>query len=147
MAEYELFVDVEFADRRGMQTSMGRGQNEIQPLKLEELKAKAANKEEVFVELRDPATLENFKARVIIATKPEDLPEADTLWLIRTSGRFSEPWAIKIIERVEEEEHEVKALPKRRLSLAERKGSILSELLKMREEKMKAEKEKGAQKE
>ena len=146
MAEYELFVDVEFADRRGMRGVMETGQREVQPLKLEELQAKADNKEEVLVELRDPATLESFRARVVVASKPEDLPGADTLWLIRTSGRFSEPWAVKIIERIEEEEPEVKALPRRRLSLAERKGSILSDLLKQREEKMKAEKEKGQQK-
>lgn len=145
MAEYELFVDVEFADRRGMRGAMETGQREVQPLKLEELQGKADNKEEVLVELRDPATLESFRARVVIASKPEDLPRADTLWLIRTSGRFSEPWAVKIIKRIEEEEPEVKALPRRRLSLAERKGSILSELLKQREEKMKAEKEKGQQ--
>lgn len=147
MAEYELFVDVEFVDRRGMRGSMETGQREIQPLKLEELQGKADNKEEAVIELRDPATLESFKARVVIASKLEDLPGADTLWLIRTSGRFSEPWAVKIIERIQEEEPEVTALPRRRLSLAERKGSILSELLKQREEKMKAEKEKGLQKE
>jgi hypothetical protein len=63
------------------------------------------------------------------------------LWLIRTSGRFIEaPWAVKIIERLEEEEEEVKALPRRRLSLAERKGTILSDLLKQREDKMKEKK-------
>jgi len=147
MTEYELFVDVEFADRRGMRGTTLTGQIEVQPLKLEELQAKAVNKEELLVELRDPATLESFKARVVIASKRDELPEADTLWLIRTSGRFSEPWAVKIVERVEEQEPEVTALPRRRLSLAERKGSILSELLKQREEKMKAEKEKGQQKE
>ena len=147
MAQYELFVDVEFVDRRGMRSSMETGRREVQPLKLEELQAKADNKEEVLVELRDPATIENFRARVVVASKPEDLPGADTLWLIRTSGRFSEPWAVKIIERIEEEEPEVVALPKRRLSLAERKGRILFDLLKEREEKMKAEKEKGPPKE
>lgn len=146
MAEYELFVDVEFVDRRGMRGSMETGQREIQPLKLEELQAKADNKEEAVIELRDPATMESFKARVVISSKLKDLPGADTLWLIRTSGRFSEPWAVKIIERIQEEEPEVTALPRRRLSLAERKGSILSELLKQREEKMKAEQEKGQQK-
>jgi hypothetical protein len=136
MAEYELFVDVEFTNRRGTP-----GQLETQTYKLEELQAKAASKEEILVELRDPSTMGSFKARVVLALTPEDLPGTDTLWLIRTSGRFSEPWGIHIVERIGEEETDVKALPRRRLSLAERKGRILSELLQEREDKLKVKKE------
>ncbi len=144
MAEYELFVDMEFAESRGMRGPMASGKVEVPSMKLNELEAKAAAKEEVLVELRDPSTLETFKARVIIGVKPEDLPGADTLWVIRTSGRFSSPWAVKIVERVEEDEQEVRALPRRKLSLAERKGRILSDLLKEREEKMKEGKKDGS---
>lgn len=121
MAEYELFVDTG--------ASAGRS------LRLDELEAKAARKEEAQVELRDPATLETIRARVILAMSPEELPGGDTLWLVQTSGRFPKPWGIEIVERFEEEDDEVKALPRRKLSLAERKGKILSDLLKEREEK------------
>lgn len=126
MTEYELFVDTE--------ASKGRS------LRLDELEAKAAKKEEAQVELRDPATLETIRARAILARSPEDLPGGDTLWLVQTSGRFSKPWGIQIIERFEEEDDDVKALPRRKLSLAERKGKILSDLLKERDEKMGGEK-------
>ena len=141
MTEYELFVDMETSGgAMGRRGSIG-GSHEIKHLKLEELEQKAETHDAFLTELRDPSTLESFKARVQIASNPDALPGADELWLIRTSGRFIEAaWAIKIIERVEDEEEEVVALPRRRLSLAERKGTILSDLLKQREDKMKEKK-------
>jgi len=132
MAEYELFVDAE--------ASKGRS------LRLDELEAKAARKEEAQVELRDPATLETIRARAILAMTPEELPGGATLWLVQTSGRFPKPWGIEIVERFEEEDDEVKALPRRKLSLAERKGKILSDLLKERDEKMGEGKKDGSEK-
>jgi hypothetical protein len=140
MTEYELFVDTETSGGTMGRGSIG-GSHEIEHLKLGELEQRAETHEEFITELRDPSSLETFKARVQLASNPDALPGADELWLIRTSGRFIEaPWAVRIIERIEEEEEEVKALPRRRLSLAERKGTILSDLLKQREDKMKGKK-------
>ena len=140
MTEYELFVDEETSGGAMGRGSIG-GIHEIKHLTLEELEQKAQTHDEFLTELRDPSTLESFKARVQIASNPDALPGADELWLIRTSGRFIESaWAVKIIERIEDEEEEVRALPRRRLSLAERKGTILSDLLQQREEKMKDKK-------
>jgi len=140
MAEYELFVDTGTSRSAFGRGNIG-GSHEVKHLTLEELEEKAGTHDEFLTELRDPSTLETFKARVQMASNPDALPESDELWLIRTSGRFTEtPWAVKIIARVEDEEEEVVALPKRRLSLAERKGTILSDLLKQREEKMKPKK-------
>ena len=142
MAEYELFVDTEFGGGRGVRA----GVRTVEPMRLEELEAKAATHEEVLVELRDITTLENIKVRAILGLTPEAVPGGDTLWLIRTSGRFSNPWSIKIIERLEDEDDEVAALPRRKLSLAERKGRILSDLLKERDEKMGEGKKDGSEK-
>lgn len=139
MAEYELWVDTEFKDRKSLKfygTSMFTKMQAATPT-LEELEEKAEAKEEIQVELRDPATMDNFQARVVVSQKPEELSGADTLWLVHTKGRLPQPWAIKIVERIEEEEREVTALPKRRLSIGERKGRMLIDLLKEREEKMK----------
>ena len=105
MAEYELFVDTEFGGGRGAPP----GVRTVEPMRLEELEAKAATHEEVLIELRDSTTLENIKVRAILGLTPEAVPGGDTLWLIRTSGRFSSPWSIKIIERLEDEDDEVAA--------------------------------------
>ena len=142
MAEYELFVDTEFGGGRGAPP----GVRTVEPMRLEELEAKAATHEEVLVELRDITTLENIKVRAILGLTPEAVPGGEILWLIRTSGRFSSPWSIKIIERLEDEDDEVAALPRRKLSLAERKGRILSDLLKERDEKMGEGKKDGSEK-
>jgi hypothetical protein len=140
MTEYELFVDSKDSGGTMGRGSIG-GSHEVKHLTFEELEQKAETHEAFLIELRDPSTLETFKASVQIASDPDALPEGDDLWLIRTSGRFLEaPWAVKIIERIEDEEEEVQALPKRRLSLAERKGTILSDLLKQREDQMKKKK-------
>jgi len=140
MAEYELFIDSKSSGSAFGRGSIG-GSREVKHLELEELIEKAETHDEFLAELRDPSTLESFKARIQIASNPDDLDGSDELWPIRTSGRFTDaPWGLKIVERVEDEEEEVVALPRRKLSLAERKGTILSDLLKQREDKIKGKK-------
>ncbi len=135
MAEYELFVDLEYkAPVSGMMAALAT--TSMRPEELE----KQAN-QEIELEIRDPATMETFKVRAVVSPKPEEMPGADTLWLTHTKGRIPQPWAIKIIERIEEEEREVKTLPTRRLSIGERKGRMLIDMLKEREEKMKPKEE------
>jgi hypothetical protein len=137
---YELFVDSKSSGSAFGRGNIG-GEHEVKHLQLEELNEKAKNHDEFVTELRDPSTLETFKALVQLAADPDELPDSDELWLIQTMGRFTESaWGVKIIERIEDEEEEVVALPRRKLSLAERKGTILSDLLKQREEKMKPKK-------
>jgi len=95
---------------------------------------------EVVVELRDPETLTSFKARAMFSTKPEEHPDWDKVWFVRTpEGRLGDAWAVKVIEQLEleEEERDVTALPTRRLSLGERKGRMLIDMLKEREEQLK----------
>ncbi len=93
--------------------------------------------QETTVELRNPQTLEKFTAKVIISKDPSKLDNPDTLWLFSTSGRKSDPYYVKILEREEEEIPDVKPLPKRKLSLGERRGKMLIEMLKEREAKKK----------
>jgi hypothetical protein len=138
MAEYELWVETEkMKALKGSGTGIMSRSAVVQALTIEELGGKAEAKEEIRVELKDPAKMESFKAKAVVSQKPEEMPGADTLWLVNTQGRLPQPWAIKIVERIEEEERDVIALPKRRLSIGERKGRMLMDLLKEREEKTK----------
>ncbi len=138
MVEYELWVDTE--KMKALKGSGGGIMSKAAATPaptVEELGEKAKAKEEIQVELKDPAKVETFKAKAVISQKPEEMPGADILWLVQTQGRLPQPWAIKIVERIEEEEHEVTVLSKRRLSIGERKGRMLMDMLKEREEKMK----------
>ena len=55
-----------------------------------------------------------------------------------TRGSLTEhPWAVRIIERIEEAEEKVNVLPTRKLSLSERRGTLLKSLLDSRDEKAK----------
>ena len=57
--------------------------------------------EEIELQIRDLATYETKKVKVIIASSQEKLPGADILWLRFTRGLLREdPWAIKIIEEL-----------------------------------------------
>lgn len=90
---------------------------------------------ETKVELRNPQTFEKFTAKVIISKDLSNLQAPDTLWIFSTSGRKSEPYYVKIINVEEEGFPEVKTLPRRKLSLGERKGTMLVKMLKEREKK------------
>ena len=95
---------------------------------------------ELTVELRDPSTMESFPARVIFFSDPAGRPEMDLVHFVNQATRGSltkRPWAVKIIERIEEEEEKVNVLPTRKLSLSERRGTLLKSLLEARDEKAK----------
>lgn len=137
MAEYELLIDpvASRSSRGGEMPSGGEG--------IKVLDGSPPEHEEIEVELRDPRLMESFRAKAIFSSKPEELPGADTLWIVRQdTGRFKEPWAVKIIERYDDEAQDVKAIPRRKPSLGQRKGQLLADLLKQREEKMAKKKDK-----
>jgi len=92
---------------------------------------------EIELELRNPKTLAAFRARAIVNADSNKLPGGDVLWLFSTQGRQQQPWAVKIIEEIEEEEPEATVLPRRKLSLGERKGRMLADMIKERDEKKK----------
>lgn len=135
MAEYDIFIDVGLkSEQRYSAMTPGMEGRQLSTVTLEALERKI--KQETEVELRDPTTSENFRARVIFSSNPEDLPGADKLWLVGIHGKVrNEPWAVRILERIDEEEGEVQLLARRRPSLTERRGKILEDLLKEREKK------------
>ncbi len=93
---------------------------------------------ELTVELRDPSTMESFLARVIFFSDSARLPGGDRVVFVEQATRKSlteRPWAVKIMERIEEPEEEVEVLPTRKLSLGERKGTLLKNLLEKRDKK------------
>lgn len=87
---------------------------------------------ETLIKIRDRETFETRAVRAIVSSKPEELPDADRLWIKDVTGvkelAFENPWAIKIIEEVEEEDAEVQVVKKRPVGLG-RSGSILKTLL------------------
>jgi hypothetical protein len=146
MVEYQLLVDTEM-DREKSHLALGGAADisaeKIPPATMAKLTEASESRREIEVGLQDPVTFEEFGARAIVSSDPEALPEADKVWLIDASGKgrlSPTPWAIKIVERIAEREKEFRALPRRKPSLAERRGRILVDLLKEREEK---ERKKG----
>lgn len=94
--------------------------------------------QEVTVRLRNPDTLEAIQARIIIRSSFEEYPEAEKLYyVVATSGRDTDPVPIEIVSVQPDEVEEVAALPRRKLTLGERKGKMLASMIKDRQEKKK----------
>jgi len=92
--------------------------------------------EEVIVRLRNPETMETDPAKIIIRSSFEEYPEADKMYyLLGTIGRAKDPVPIEIIEIIAEEAEEVKALPRQKLTLGQRRGKMLFDMIKERKEK------------
>lgn len=86
--------------------------------------------EEIILQLRNPETMELFNARIIIYSSAEDHPDFDKLYFTAaTLGRDKHEHPIKILEIIEEEEEEVKALPRQKLTLGQRKGTMLADMI------------------
>lgn len=100
--------------------------------------------EETIIEIQNPETMERMYVRAIVSSKAEDLPDGDVLWLYTSAGREDKPWRIKILKEVPgpagESAEEIEAVAHRKLSLRERKGRMLSDLIKEREEREKEKK-------
>ncbi len=81
--------------------------------------------------LKDMETKENLVVKAIISSRKEDLPNGDILWIQDEESYDVEPlqWYIKIIEFIEEEEGEVKVLPKMRISLGQQRGGMIKSLM------------------
>lgn len=141
MKEYEVCIDVlaSFDLMRAMRPRVKESEVKHEVSGVTVVQGLPPEGSEVIVEIKEPETKGSFKARAIFSSKPEDFPEGDRVWFTRApGGRLPQPWGVKIIEKIEEEEErEVKPLSRRRLSLGEKKGRLLEELLKEREKKLK----------
>lgn len=94
--------------------------------------------EEVTVRLRNPDTLEAMQATIIIRSSFEEYPDAKNLYyVVATSGRAKDPVPIEIVSMQQDEVEEVAALPRRKLTLGERKGKMLASMIKERQERKK----------
>jgi hypothetical protein len=92
--------------------------------------------EEIEVLIRDPDTMESLRARAVIRRSFEDAPEADRLfYLSPTSGREKQPVPIEILELLADETEEVQALPTQKLSLGQRRGTMLADMIRDRGDK------------
>jgi hypothetical protein len=90
------------------------------------------------VSIRDPDTMESLRAKAIIRSSFEEYPEADRLsYVSPTAGRTEEPVPIEIIEFLTDETEEVEALPQQKLSLGQRRGTMLADMIRDHGEKKK----------
>jgi len=94
--------------------------------------------QEVTIRLRNPDTMETNRAKAIIRPSFEKYPDADRLYYVSaTGGREKGAVPIEILEVMPDEAEEVQALPKQKLTLGQRKGRMLADMIKEREEKKK----------
>ena len=135
MKEYEILVgDIESG------TGVGRLKTQIEVQSPSILTKLPEEGKEVTVGLRDPSTMGSFLARVIFFSDPARIPEGDRVFFVEQATRrhlTEQPWAVKIVETLEEADEDVEALPTRKLSLGERKGTLLKDMLAIRDKKAK----------
>lgn len=89
--------------------------------------------EEVHLKVLDMEIWEWLDVRAIVSRSSGDLPGADKLWLYDWWGGEDlveeRPWAIRILEVIEEPAEEVKVAPKQEISLGRMKGRMLETLI------------------
>lgn len=89
--------------------------------------------EEVQLKVLDMEIWEWLDVRAIVSRSSEEMLGADKLWLYDWWGGEDlveeKPWAIKILEVLEEPAEEVKVAPKQEISLGRMKGRMLETLI------------------
>jgi len=84
--------------------------------------------EEVILKIRDSETYETITVKALVAREMGSLPDADRLWIKDVTGVnrlwFEKPWAIKIIEVLEEEEEEIRVTRPKKISLGRHKNIV-----------------------
>lgn len=82
--------------------------------------------------LKDLETMQNVRARGVVSRRREDLPDGEEV-LVQEEKAYNvlpEPWYLKLLEVIEEEEEEVKVLPKMKVALGKQRGGMIKSLLK-----------------
>ena len=100
------------------------------------------DKEETVVELRDPATETFEDIRGILHKDSENYPDCPLIWVVRVrpggKTREEKPWAIEVLEEmVDEEVIDFEVKPKAKVPYGGRRGRMLADMLKERDEKSK----------
>jgi len=92
---------------------------------------------EIEVEIINAETLERQRVRAVLSPDPAKLPETeDRIWLYQGASLRpleEKPWAIKILEFVEEEKPTVTAPRPKDVSLGKMRGHMLEHLIRERE--------------
>jgi hypothetical protein len=100
--------------------------------------------EPIDIELEDKETFEKLKAKVILYSSADALPEGDLVWLQQKSGwkpedRPDNPWRVKILEIFPDEEVPEIEIKEKKVRLGSR-GDMIRSLIRERE------KDKGEEK-
>ena len=92
--------------------------------------------EEFTTVIRDPDTMENINARIILRSSFEEHPGADRIFYTSAvGGRDHDAVPFEILEVIEEEDEEVEAKAHAKLPLGKRRGTMLFDMLKNKEKK------------
>ena len=92
---------------------------------------------ELEVEVVDNSTLERLKMNAVLASSGDKLPGADRLWLYAKGAMEPlepQPWAIQVLEIMEDEPMEAPTTPKKQVSLGRMRGGMLEALIKQRQQ-------------
>lgn len=94
--------------------------------------------EEITLLIRNPDTFQMHTVRAILHSSFQDYPDADKLYYTSAiGGRERDPVPIEILEFVVPEKEEVRQLPHQKLTLGQRKGKMLMDMIKERQEQQK----------
>lgn len=92
--------------------------------------------QEIELEVRDQVTMEKIRVRAIVSRSHADLTGADNLWLRDEKAyrdtRPDNPWAIRILQEIQEEVEEIPVRPRTAVPLSRRKGDLLRTLIEER---------------
>lgn len=92
---------------------------------------------ELELELVDNDTLERVKVRALVASSPDKLPGSDRLWLYAKGAMNpleQDPWAVRILETMDDEPVEAPSAPRQKTSLGRMRGGMLEALIRQREQ-------------
>jgi len=87
---------------------------------------------EIDVDVIDQDTFQRHRVRAIVSRNLDDPSYSDRVWLQYEDAIMpisDQPWAIKIIHKMEEEAEKVEIAPKKRISLGERRGDMLRTMI------------------
>ena len=94
--------------------------------------------EELTLMIRHPDTYQMHTVRAILRSSFQDYPDADKLYYTSAiGGREEDPVPMEILEFLKEEREEVRRLPHAKPTLGQRKGRMLMDMIKERQEEKK----------
>lgn len=94
--------------------------------------------EEITLMIRHPDTYQMHTVRAILRSSFQDYPDADKLYYTSAiGGREEDPVPMEILEFVQAKPEEVQRLPTQKLTLGQRKGKMLMDMIKDRQKQQK----------